>query len=153
MATVRKRGTARPFSWEAQVRMRGWPAQTKTFPTKADAEQWASEREAEMRRGTFVDTSSLRATTVYDLLARYLRDVTPTKKGWEPETYRGNDALADDRDVAQVAHVVGLHRHRTAGLLAGRGVEARHGARFVGRDSSTGGSCPSCVERATARPN
>ncbi len=88
MATVRKRGTTRPFSWEAQVRMRGWPAQTKTFPTKADAEQWASEREAEMRRGTFVDTSSLRATTVQDLLARYLRDVTPTKKGREPETYR-----------------------------------------------------------------
>jgi integrase len=88
MATFRKRGTTRPFSWEAQVRVRGWPAQTKTFPTKADAEQWASEREAEMRRGTFVDTSSLRASTVHDLLARYLRDVTPTKKGWEPETYR-----------------------------------------------------------------
>ena len=41
--------------------MRGWPDQTKTFLTKADAEQWASEREAEMRRGTFVDTSSLRS--------------------------------------------------------------------------------------------
>jgi hypothetical protein len=68
--------------------MRGWPARTKTFPTKADAEQWASEREAEMRRGTFVDASSLRATAVHDLPARDLRDVTPTKKGWEPETYR-----------------------------------------------------------------
>lgn len=88
MATVRKRGTTRPFRWEAQVRMRGSPTRTKTFPTKADAEQWASELEAEMRRGTFVDTSSLRATTMQDLLARYLRDVTPTKKGREPETYR-----------------------------------------------------------------
>lgn len=70
MATFRKRGTTRPFSWEAQIRMPGGPTQTKTFPTKADAEQWASEREAEMRRGTFVDTSSLRASTVHGLLAR-----------------------------------------------------------------------------------
>jgi hypothetical protein len=52
MATVRKRGTSRPFRWEAQFRMRGWPTQTKTSPTKADAEQWASELEAEMRHGT-----------------------------------------------------------------------------------------------------
>ena len=90
MATFRKRGTTRPFSWEAQVRMRGWPTQTKTFPTKADAEQWASEREAEMRRGTFVDTSSLRDSTVHALLAQYLREVTPGKKGKESEAYRIN---------------------------------------------------------------
>lgn len=41
-----------------------------------------------MRRGTFVDTSSLHARIVHDVLARHLRDVTPTKKGWGPETDR-----------------------------------------------------------------
>ena len=63
MATFRKRESSK--SWEAQVRVRGWPTLTQTFPTKADAARWASEREAEMRRGTFVDTSSLRDTPVH----------------------------------------------------------------------------------------
>lgn len=57
MASIRKRGK----SWEAQVRMRGWEPLTRNFTTKADAIQWASEREAEMRRGTFIDTTSLRS--------------------------------------------------------------------------------------------
>ena len=61
MASIRKRGKT---SWEAQVRMRGWETQTRTFTTKADAAQWASEREAEMRRGTFVDTSTLKTWTL-----------------------------------------------------------------------------------------
>jgi hypothetical protein len=68
--------------------MRGWPTQTKTFPTKVDAAQWARELEVEMQRGTFVDTRELRATTVDDLVARYLREVTPTHKGSEPKAYR-----------------------------------------------------------------
>lgn len=84
MASFRKRGS----SWEAQVRMRGWEPVTRTFTTKADAIQWASEREAEMRRGSYVDTTSLRSMTLHDLLARYLAEVTPDHKGAEPESYR-----------------------------------------------------------------
>jgi hypothetical protein len=37
MATIRKRPSTK--NWEAQVRVRGWPALTQTFPTKADATQ------------------------------------------------------------------------------------------------------------------
>lgn len=85
MATFRQRSKT---SWEAQVRMRGWPAQTRTFPTKADAQRWAAERETELHRGTFVDRSSLRHETLGSLLERYLCEVTPSKKGSEVESFR-----------------------------------------------------------------
>ena len=45
MANIRKRETG----YQAQVRVRGYPPLTKSFKTKADAVQWASEREAELR--------------------------------------------------------------------------------------------------------
>lgn len=84
MANIRKRETG----YQAQVRVRGYPPLTKSFKTKADAVQWASEREAELRRGTYVDTRSLRAETLRELLERYLREVTPTHKGAEVEAIR-----------------------------------------------------------------
>lgn len=57
MANIRKRGAG----YQAQVRIRGFQPLTHSFKTKADAVQWANEREAEVRRGTYVDTRSLRA--------------------------------------------------------------------------------------------
>ncbi len=84
MANIRKRGTG----YQAQVRIRGTQPLTKSFKTKADAVQWASEREAELRRGTYVDTRSLRAETLRDLLDRYLKEVTPKHKGAEVEAIR-----------------------------------------------------------------
>jgi len=48
MATFRKRG---PYQWEAQIRRRGYPAQSKTFETKTEAEAWANMIESESCRG------------------------------------------------------------------------------------------------------
>ena len=85
MATFRKRG---PGRWEAQIRRRGWPTKTQTFPTKADAQAWASETEAAMRSGGHSDVSVLRSLRLHTLLQRYLEDETPKKKGSESEAYR-----------------------------------------------------------------
>ena len=54
MATLRKRG---PYQWEAQIRRRGYPAQSKTFENKAEAEAWAQMIESEMARGAWVSRS------------------------------------------------------------------------------------------------
>jgi integrase len=78
MAAIRKRG---PHQWEAQVRRRGYPAQSRTFETKADAEGWASTIESEMSRGVWVSRAEAEATTLGDALARYEVEVTPSKKG------------------------------------------------------------------------
>ncbi len=51
MASFRKRG---PYQWQAQVRKKGHPLQTKTFETRAKAEQWARAIEVEMGQGAFV---------------------------------------------------------------------------------------------------
>jgi len=77
MATITKRGTRQ---WQAKVRKRGYPTESKTFTTKARAEEWARWGESEMDRGVFVSTAEAETTTLDDLLKRYERDVLPTKK-------------------------------------------------------------------------
>lgn len=78
MATFRKRGR---YSWEAQVRRRGWPSQTKTFDTKAEAEAWAAMIESEMNRGVWLDRSEAESTTLHTLLDRYEVEIVPALKG------------------------------------------------------------------------
>ncbi len=78
MASFRKRG---PYQWQAQIRQKGQPLQTKTFETRAAAEQWARKVEYEMDRGTFVSRAEAESTTLMELLERYRNEVTPLKKG------------------------------------------------------------------------
>lgn len=85
MATFRKRG---PYQWQAQVRKKGQPLQTKTFETRAQAEQWSRAIEVEMDKGVFVSRAEAESTTLKELLERYLVEVTPLKKGAAAETNR-----------------------------------------------------------------
>ena len=39
------------IGWQAIIRKRGHPSQTRTFRTKRDAEAWAKVTESEMLRG------------------------------------------------------------------------------------------------------
>lgn len=92
MATIRKRG---PQQWEAQVRLQGWPTQSKSFPTKVEARQWANALEADMIRGLYVDRRSLDQIQLGDLLDRYMREITPTKKSQQTEQIRLQAMLRD----------------------------------------------------------
>jgi integrase len=85
VATFRKRG---PYQWQAQVRKKGQSLQTKTFETRARAEQWARAIEVEMDQGVFVSRAEAETTTLSELLKRYLMEITPLKKGAAPETAR-----------------------------------------------------------------
>ena len=87
MASFRKRG---PYQWQAQVRKKGHPLQTKTFETRAAAEQRARATEVEIDTGAFVSRAEAESTTLKELLERHLEDVTPLKNGAEPETNRLN---------------------------------------------------------------
>jgi hypothetical protein len=77
MATIRKlRGR-----WQAQVRRRGVAPRAKSFNTKADAQRWAQDLEAEANRsGWAADTRAAEKTTLQELLTRYCAEVTPI--GW-----------------------------------------------------------------------
>lgn len=76
MATFFKR----PGGWQAKIRKKGFPAQSRTFDTRAEAEAWASVIESEMVRGVFVDAGDAQKTRLIDLLDRYERDILPTKR-------------------------------------------------------------------------
>ena len=84
MATTRKRAG----KWQARVQRRGYPDQSKTFLTRADAERWARQTESDIERGVFIDRKAEETTTLETLINRYLEEITPRKKGAETEAMR-----------------------------------------------------------------
>jgi integrase len=74
-------------SYRAQIRMRGFPHVTKTFTRKTDAKAWIENTKASIRRGDVVSSEAQR-TTLREALERYLREITPTKKGARREQDR-----------------------------------------------------------------
>lgn len=96
MAAIEKRGKY----WRVKIRRRGFPDQHRSFDKKALAERWAREIESEMDRGVFVDRTEAEKNTLSDLIDRYLREVTPTKRGAVSERLR---LLAfQQRPIAQI---------------------------------------------------
>lgn len=63
--------------WQARIRRHGWPAQTKTFRLKSDAEAWARATEREMDVGAFISRDDAERTTFQQAAERYAREVLP----------------------------------------------------------------------------
>lgn len=77
MPTVRKNGR----SWQAIIRRTGFPAMSRCFPSKSQANEWAILTERELLSGRL----NPHKHTVADALDRYEREVSPKKRGarWE----------------------------------------------------------------------
>ncbi len=87
MATFEQRESG---YWQAKIRRKGHVA-SRTFRTKTDAERWARETETEIDRGVFQQSNrEAETTSLREALKRYLREVTPTKRGAATEEYRIN---------------------------------------------------------------
>jgi integrase len=82
MATIRKRGD---YQWQAIIRRRGYPEQSNTFNTKAEALAWTNAIESEMARGVFLSRSEGERTTLTEALDRYWSEVASQKKYPEKE--------------------------------------------------------------------
>ncbi|MCD6527291.1 MAG: site-specific integrase [Desulfuromonas sp.] len=87
MASIRKRG---PYQWQVKIRRKGYPVQSKTFETEDDAKKWSRLIESEMDRGVFCSQAEAEKTTLDEALERYLREITPEKKGARQEKSRIN---------------------------------------------------------------
>ncbi|WPN57785.1 hypothetical protein [Pseudomonas sp. P9_31] len=85
MATIRNRGE---YQWEAQIRLKGYPAQRKTFETKSDAQAWARMIESEIDRGIFVSRVEAEHTAFHQLIDRYISETAPKHKGAYSEIKR-----------------------------------------------------------------
>jgi len=83
MASYRKRKNL----WQAQVRIKDQGSISKSFHSRKDAQIWATEQEALMLSGKWKkrDFSTLRLS---DLMTKYMKEVTPKKKGKGPEERR-----------------------------------------------------------------
>ena len=84
MASIRKRGD----TWQARVSRQGFPPETKSFPTKAEADRWSRIVEGSMDSRQYVSTREAETTTLGDLLKRYRETVTPSKRGAVEEAFR-----------------------------------------------------------------
>ncbi len=87
MASINKRGEGQ---WQAKIRKKGYKTISKTFSTKAKAEQWARLVESEMDRGIFMSTTEAENTLLSELLTQYANEVAPTKKSGDNIKYRLN---------------------------------------------------------------
>ena len=88
MATyVQRPGPNGKRVWQALVRRRGYPQQTRTFDSKAAAQTWAGGIENEMGNGTFVSRTEAESTTLREALNRYQGEVVAAKRT------KGEDAI------------------------------------------------------------
>jgi integrase len=119
MATVRKLPSGK---WNAQVRIKGHPQPSKSFPSKALADKWATITESEIVRNAYIDRYEADTTTLAEALNRYKLEITPSKKG----------AAQEERRIAQwLRHPVAKQslsslkpsdfaKHRDARIMAGK---------------------------------
>ncbi|MHB1565733.1 MAG: hypothetical protein ACYCXG_03285 [Acidiferrobacter sp.] len=63
-----------------RVRRKGFPLQSKTLDTKAQAEAWVRQIEGEMDRGVFVSRAEAECTTLAEALERYIQEYPPQFK-------------------------------------------------------------------------
>lgn len=101
MASITRRKDTVGPCWQAIVRRRGYPQQSKAFPTKAEAEEWASLVEADMRRGTYQSSDAASRTTLSELIkdfkaefaVKHYRVREDQKEAWRFQLARLDETL------------------------------------------------------------
>jgi len=113
MATfIKNTDTAGKASWQAKIRRKGFPSQTRTFATKAQAQEWARSVETAMDRAEHPTSRVAEQTTLGQILARYRDEVAPTHRGGKHEAQRIGQLLRHplaqntmaDLTPAKIAH-------------------------------------------------
>ncbi|QWE16434.1 site-specific integrase [Polynucleobacter sp. AP-Nino-20-G2] len=84
MASIRNRNGV----WQARVIRKGHAPVTKSFHSKQDAQQWARQIEAEIDKGSFVNTVLAERTTFKEAITRYIEEVLPTMRGGSADVIR-----------------------------------------------------------------
>jgi integrase len=85
MARIKTRtatdGTPR---YTAEIRLKGYPAQSATFKRKTDANKWIKTTESAILEGRHFKTTEAKKHTLADLVDRYIKDVLPKKPKQAP---------------------------------------------------------------------
>ena len=111
MASIRSRNGR----YQVQVRRSGLGSRSRTFVLKQDAERWARKMEAQFDQG---ESQQLRPKDIllHDLIDRYRREITPSKKSRDTEGRRlarlMRDPIASFSVEKLTAHELALFRDR-----------------------------------------
>lgn len=92
MGTIVKRGE---LQWQAKIRKKGFPVQSRTFMYKEDAEKWIRATERELETSGFIDRREAEKNSLAEVLKRYKREITPSKKSAEIESIKIDVILRD----------------------------------------------------------
>jgi integrase len=122
MAYIQKRGEF----WRAEVNRKGYKPVYRSFDTRKEADAWATQTEAAMTTGAFVDKKLADNTTLAQALERYRQKIVPDKLHPYQENKRIDRWLSHDL------------AYRTLGNLRGRDfAEYRDARRAAGRAENT----------------
>ena len=111
MASLRKRGDR----WQARVPLGHGKTVAKTFPSKQLARDWALSQQYENLKTDGVKTQSFQSQapsdskTFADLLKRYLKEVSPQKKGSEVERIRIEALLRRELVNSSIVEISSIH--------------------------------------------
>lgn len=98
MGSIRQRNG----KYQAQVRRQGSKPLSRTFKTKKHAQVWLRGVESQLDMGE-VNPSLPKGLTLGDLIDRYRSEITPLKKGKEPESRRLKRLLGDTISTIKLA--------------------------------------------------
>jgi integrase len=128
MAVIRERVSATGTkSYHVQVRIKGFPPQTKTFASKTMAKQWAAMVETELKAGRYLPRVVAERHTLAELIDRYRKEVLPQKKAkfirdqtvhldwWEAKLGRYNLAELNSNLIAQARNTLSTEPYGKAG--------------------------------------
>jgi integrase len=80
MANIQKRERKNGPIFRVQVRIKGFPEQTKSFKRLTDAKMWAQQTEASIRKGEFQNViKTAGKKTLREVIVRYRREILPRK--------------------------------------------------------------------------
>lgn len=81
MATIRERKDAQGNkSYHVQIRLKGFPPQTRTFDSKTVAKQWAAQVEVDLKAGRYMQRVEAERHTVSEMIDKYRKEVLLTRK-------------------------------------------------------------------------
>jgi integrase len=79
MAKIQKRKRNSEIRYRVQVRIKGHPPQTATFPKKSDAKRWGQQTEGAIREGRYFRSVESKKHTLGEMIDRYVETVLPRK--------------------------------------------------------------------------
>jgi len=110
MASIRQRSGV----WQARVRRKGYPEEVASFNTKAEAQKWARSIESGMDQGSYRSIRDAEDLLLADVLQRYMKEVTPSKRGAKREAegidFMLRQKIADYSMANLVPEVVAKYR-------------------------------------------